>query len=175
MSEERKPVWWKCPQCGLIVQCMDTAPKDGDDWPAGRACSRCLCGEMVLLWPETPARPDASEKPFAWAYRKDSSKLVEFSTNRAWPYGMQREFGGEVIPLYRSPTLTDAERQAVEWFAEVRKPLDSLDGGEYVAALRALRERIGREVFDRLCAVNAPKQERTSGTHATPALGSVQG
>ena len=62
MSEERKPVWWKCPQCGLIVQCMDTVPKDGDDWPAGRACSRCLCGEMVLLWPGTPVQPDASRQ-----------------------------------------------------------------------------------------------------------------
>lgn len=62
MSEERKPVWCKCPQCGLIVQCMDTVPKDGDDWPAGRACSRCLCGEMVSLWPGTPAQPDASRQ-----------------------------------------------------------------------------------------------------------------
>ena len=70
MSEERKPVWWKCPQCGLIVQCMDTVPKDGDDWPAGRACSRCLCGEMVLLWPGTPVQPDASRQLLTDAERE---------------------------------------------------------------------------------------------------------
>jgi hypothetical protein len=42
-------------------------------------------------------------------------------------------------------TLTDEEREAIEWFAEVRKPLDSLDGGEYVATLRKL---LGRRNHD---------------------------
>jgi hypothetical protein len=37
--------------------------------------------------------------------------------------------------------LTDEEREAIEWFAEVRKPLDSLDGGEYVATLRKMLGR----------------------------------
>lgn len=39
-------------------------------------------------------------------------------------------------------TLTDEEREAVEWFAEVRKPLNSFDDGEYVATLRKLLERL---------------------------------
>ena len=39
------------------------------------------------------------------------------------------------------PTLTDEEREALEWFAEVQKPLDSFDDGKYVATLRKLLER----------------------------------
>ena len=42
-------------------------------------------------------------------------------------------------------TLSDEEREAVEWFAEVRKPLDSLDGGEYVATLRKLLGRTNHD------------------------------
>lgn len=41
--------------------------------------------------------------------------------------------------------LTDAEREAIEWFAEVRKPLSSFDDGEYVFTLRKLFERLGGE------------------------------
>ena len=50
--------------------------------------------------------------------------------------------GEEFIPLYGKPTLTDEEREAVEWFEEVRKPLNSFDDGEYVATLRKLLERL---------------------------------
>jgi hypothetical protein len=39
-------------------------------------------------------------------------------------------------------TITDEEREAIDWFAEVRKPLDSFDDGEYVATLRSLLERL---------------------------------
>jgi len=38
-------------------------------------------------------------------------------------------------------TLTDEELAALEWFEEVRKPLNSFDDGEYVATLRKLLER----------------------------------
>lgn len=117
-----------------------------------------------------------TNEPFAYAaVAMDASESTYVTTSREQAEAACREHGWQLVPLYAGPTLTAAEREAVEWFAEVRKPLDSLDGGEYVAALRALRERIGREVFDRLCAVNAPKQERTADTHATPAQGSVQG
>jgi hypothetical protein len=43
--------------------------------------------------------------------------------------------------LQSGGTITDAEREAIEWFAEVRKPLNSFDDGEYVATLRKLLER----------------------------------
>lgn len=46
-----------------------------------------------------------------------------------------------------SPTLTDAEREAVEWFAEVRKPLTRLTQShnreKYKDTLRGLLERLG--------------------------------
>jgi hypothetical protein len=47
--------------------------------------------------------------------------------------------------VQESCTLTDEEREAIEWFAEVRKPLDSLDGGEYVATLRKLLGRTNHD------------------------------
>ena len=49
---------------------------------------------------------------------------------------------GSVAAPANTHTLTDEEREAVEWFAEVRKPLNSFDDGEYVSTLRKLLERL---------------------------------
>ena len=40
-------VSWKCNYCGHRVEPVKEVEDDGADWPAGRACSRCLNGEMV--------------------------------------------------------------------------------------------------------------------------------
>ena len=49
------------------------------------------------------------------------------------------------VTVTMDAALTDAEREAIEWFAEVRKPLSSFDDGEYVFTLRKLFERLGGE------------------------------
>jgi hypothetical protein len=55
------------------------------------------------------------------------------------------EYGARLIPFYRSPTITDAEREAIAWFAEAGKPLARLTQShnleQYRAALRGLLER----------------------------------
>ena len=53
--------------------------------------------------------------------------------------------GGTVTPLYRSPTLTDAEREAVEWFATFgNSHLAPLSNNwiNHAATLRGLLERL---------------------------------
>lgn len=45
-----------------------------------------------------------------------------------------------IVPLYRSPTLTDAERQAVEWCVEMAV-LHATDCDDEIATLRGLLER----------------------------------
>jgi hypothetical protein len=47
---------WQCNCCGHGVQPVKEVEEDGTDWPAGRACSRCLNGEMVY-------RPIKAEAP----------------------------------------------------------------------------------------------------------------
>ena len=50
-----------------------------------------------------------------------------------------------VIPLYRSPTLTDADREAIEWAINVTsRTYDDPDGGPLKRELlRGLLERMG--------------------------------
>jgi len=67
------------------------------------------------------------------SYEESDENRMNTNTNRDTTSG-QGSVQGE-------GTLTDEEREAIEWFAEVRKPLDSLDGGEYVATLRKLLGR----------------------------------
>lgn len=38
---------WQCNYCGHRVEPVKEVEEDGTDWPAGRACSRCLNGDMV--------------------------------------------------------------------------------------------------------------------------------
>jgi hypothetical protein len=68
-------------------------------------------------------------------------------------------------------TLTDEEREAIEWFAEVRKPLDSLDGGEYVATVRKL---LGRTNQDAVPAARAAEPESSVPLGSGAALANTQ-
>ena len=47
----------------------------------------------------------------------------------------------EVVPLYRSPTLTDEEREAIGYFAAATGPQYLEATNHYAAALRRLLER----------------------------------
>jgi len=57
------------------------------------------------------------------------------------------EPGSEVIPLYRSPTLTNAEREAIQTAAMVyeqgAKQMGHVEDGKRAVALRAMLERLG--------------------------------
>jgi hypothetical protein len=48
--------------------------------------------------------------------------------------------GRVVVPLYRSPTLTDEEREAIKWFATYGYSSDGVPGRN-AATLRGLLER----------------------------------
>ena len=50
------------------------------------------------------------------------------------------ENDAEVVPLYRSPTLTDAEREAIAWCVEMAATT-ATECDEKLAALRGLLER----------------------------------
>ncbi len=83
---------------------------------------------------------DTKRGPVAWAvvYPTGDAGVLCFFRRDAEDRAAASD---RVVPLYRSPALTDEEREAIEWFAEVRKPLNSFDDGEYVATLRKLLER----------------------------------
>lgn len=38
---------WQCNYCGYSMEPVKEVEPDGEDWPAGRACSRCGNGEMA--------------------------------------------------------------------------------------------------------------------------------
>lgn len=77
-------------------------------------------------------------KPFAWAVIGDT---YEYATLLAEHAGaVAEEEGGRVVPLYRSPTLTDAEREAVEWAENMAAWAHNSDH-VHAATLRGLLER----------------------------------
>jgi hypothetical protein len=91
---------------------------------------------------------DTKQEPVAWAvvYPTGDAGVLCFFRRDA----VERATASDrVVPLYRSPTLTDEEREAVEWFAEVRKPLTRLTQShnceKYKDTLRGLLERRGGE------------------------------
>lgn len=77
--------------------------------------------------------------PFAWAVIGDD---YEYATLLAEHAGaVAEEEGGIVVPLYRSPTLTDAEREAVEFYSRFATPQNGPVIGRHAATLRNLLER----------------------------------
>jgi hypothetical protein len=91
-----------------------------------------------------PSLASAGSQPVAWAVMDGTKTLVGYhSCSRDKAEAWSREYGfPDVVPLYRSPTLTDAKREAVE------KAIDSADGMApaepwAIATLRGLLERLG--------------------------------
>ena len=79
-------------------------------------------------------------EPMAWALMQPDSYSV--FANRLLAVKQQEIcMGGEIIPLY--PTLTDAEREAVEWFSHFGRPQNGPVIGKHAATLRGLLERLG--------------------------------
>ena len=140
MSDERKPVWWKCSQCGLTVQCMDTVPKDGDDWPAGRACSRCLCGEMVSPMSDN-LELLSSLAESGWA---ETMTMGTDETADGSPTAVASDVLRWAVAEIERLRLTDAEWEAIEWAARRLNDDPMLPRDRPTAAtLRGLLDRRG--------------------------------
>ncbi|NBW17095.1 MAG: hypothetical protein EBR82_54875 [Caulobacteraceae bacterium] len=124
-------------------------------------------GEVVLLYstPQTHATPGEGSVPKS--YRKPDAKRINFNTKRepvAWAIlhkdhqyvSLLRETAeannvyvdAEIVPLYRSPTLTAEEREAIkqamngyEAWMDDNSARDRPDVQRDFATLRALLER----------------------------------
>ena len=84
----------------------------------------------------------------AWAVMDGTKTLVGYhSCSREKAEAWAREYGfPEVVPLYRSPTLTDAEREAIEAAIDrFRDWVNGTDDEEREVTLRGLLERLGGE------------------------------
>lgn len=93
--------------------------------------------------PGSVAAPANTSEPVAWVvFATDGSDSSAVYSMREQAQAAANVWGWNVAPLYAKLPLTDAEREAIEWFAEVRKPLNSFDDGEYVSTLRKLLERL---------------------------------
>ena len=84
-----------------------------------------------------------TSEPVAWvAFATDGSDSSAVYSMREQAQAAANDWGWSFAPLYAHLPLTDKELAALEWFEEVRKPLNSFDDGEYVATLRKLLERL---------------------------------
>jgi len=105
-------------------------------------------------------------RPVAWAVNHSHGTTVwdsetkarrvadEWLASRVWVWA-------EVVPLYRSPSLTDAEREALHWFAHYGLP------EHHAATLRGLLTRMSGDE-DCPAPDNAAKQDNAPPVDATP-------
>jgi len=77
-------------------------------------------------------------KPFAWAVIGDGYEYATLLPEHAG--AVAEEEGGRVVPLYRSPTLTDAEREAVQIAVEYVGSAFQVE--HHAATLRGLLDRL---------------------------------
>jgi hypothetical protein len=92
--------------------------------------------------PQPPSTPDEGTvrrecaEPVAWLAHSDEFQMVSLFREHAEAGATENE--AAVAPLYRSPTLTDAEREAVARAAQVA---DEFHDARLAATLRTLLER----------------------------------
>jgi hypothetical protein len=63
--------------------------------------------------PGEGTRPSECAEPVAWLAHSDEFQMVSLFREHAEAGATENE--AAVVPLYRSPTLTDAELEAIEW------------------------------------------------------------
>ena len=134
----------------LLVRLRPKWEEEGEDAPPPHATppQGSVQGEDSV--------PDSrsENEPVAWLIRGvlyDSGCEYEYVTNFKENSEAAAAQGGRVVPLYRQPqpTLTDAEREAVEWAAaNAQEAVDKQLMGwradaEMAATLRQLLERLG--------------------------------
>ena len=85
------------------------------------------------------------QNPVAWiAFAADASESAAVYTTQAEARADADDWNWCVAPLYRAPTLTDEEREAIEWAIN-----DQIEGGwenhetvkDVISALRGLLKR----------------------------------
>jgi hypothetical protein len=86
-------------------------------------------------------------QPAAWAVF-DGPDRMHLAPGYGEAESCAEDIGGEIVPLYRKPTLTDEEREAIErdlswlqWCEDNRQIGDV--GRKDIATLRGLLERLG--------------------------------
>jgi hypothetical protein len=98
-----------------------------------------------------PSPASAGSQPVAWATVSTegatAGTLWTFSDSieAAFRKKVDSYQPCDIVPLYRKPqpTLTDEEREAVEWFSNFARPQNGPVIGRHAAALRGLLERTG--------------------------------
>jgi hypothetical protein len=126
-------------------------PINGPD-PDSRVCETPVHTPTSHATPGEGSVPRDGTEPVAWAVlTADGTAVLHTSCTRQGSMGYKRmmERQGEVVPLYRQPTLTDAEREALEWAAAEAKRIadaawffDASLERRWVA-LRLLARRLG--------------------------------
>jgi hypothetical protein len=92
-------------------------------------------------------------RPSAWlAYAPDASESSFVTLFRAQAETAARDWGWSVEPLFAG--LTDAEREAVEWFSHFGRPQNGPVIGKHAAALRGLLERLSPDRPDAIAEVD---------------------
>ena len=85
-------------------------------------------------------------EPVAWGVLRVGGSWVSILANEVQAETSRKSFDKmenwvhEVVPLYRSPTLIDEEREAVEWCVEMAV-LHATECEDEIAALRGLLKR----------------------------------
>lgn len=86
----------------------------------------------------SPASAGSVDAPVAWAvvYPNDAVAVIAFKMRDADEMASASD---RVVPLYRQPTLTEAEREAVAWYA-------AYGAGDHASTLRSLLSRLSPPV-----------------------------
>ena len=114
---------------------MVEKPTNHDAAPAARAT------EPESSVPLGSGVAPAAQEPVAWAVM-DGHEFMEFCTDKEDAKCASGFYGDcPIVPLYRQPTLTDAEREAVEQAAIRVEALCQQGAQRRAATLRGLLER----------------------------------
>jgi hypothetical protein len=84
-----------------------------------------------------PSLASAGSQPVGWGAVASDGSVVCMMRRRADVASYVVD-GTPIVPLYRSPTLTDEEREAIEWASTVE-----WGSNPHAATLRGLLERLG--------------------------------
>jgi len=112
--------------------------------PTHAAPGKCSAPRSYEKSDEKRVLSDMKSEPLAWAviFGREHEIVYEVTTRRevANEY-LQDVIAGRVVPLYRRPTLTENEIDALYWaMAQAEKLRDS---GKKYATLRSLLQRLG--------------------------------
>ena len=140
-GDTQEPVAWGVAN-GSRVLATSISRMDAVDMQSDYACDT----EIVPLYRSPPVtkpmpkekRAEVSAGPLAWAAIRENGQPLWLSYDRSGAEGMVNGMA-EVVPLYRSPTLTDAEREAIAGAIESEH---GRGAWQWADALHGLLERL---------------------------------